>query len=574
MKKMIILLGCVGCMMLSCSKDPQDTNSKKSDNNVHEWEDSTLSGDAVMGEMKFSVNNVMSVERQGSTRSTTEYNGTCAFSEGDRIAIRVSRSSVVEDVKLYEVQLDGSLECLDTYPFTWRSLSDAVDIQAWSYGDASTTKAAPEDSDYSLETNQQTNGYRELLYCNAPSTGYSANSITLNFYHQLARVVFNVTHERSGTLSVTSYSLGNTTSFPVTARFAVPTGSSHVGTWTTRSTYNTITPKTETPQSGYQKTYSAVIFPRTYDQNTKFFTITNNEGDYVFNISESGGFTPIVGNQYNYTINVKDLTNVRKNPLWYLSNYSIASSTKSNGEWTCTNGTDGRVYFTWANFLSNFTPSNATYTTYTKGNIKVKDVNDATFHAAPLAELHSIIPLASGGYDMMNNTYLVPNTITTEVTSCFGYSTTTKQAIQRSSFWDTYTSGSKTRYAIRYLDTEHCSAWRYTKNSNGDLVINARLINQMSASNSTANINALKAKITEIKADASFWTENEGLGSVQLIIPRNTVHSSWPQWLHYWVTDARTYFLRVNLYDGETLSIYSNDGISGNLAAVLLFRDN
>ena len=332
MKKMIILLGCVGCMMLSCSKDPQDTNSKQSGNNVHEWEDSTLSGDAVMGEMKFSVNNVMSVERQGSTRSTTEYNGACAFSEGDRIAIRVSRNSVVEDVKLYEVQLDGSLECLDTYPFTWRSLSDAVDIQAWSYGDASTTKAAPEDSDYSLETNQQTNGYRELLYCNALSTGYSANSITLNFYHQLARVVFNVTHERTNTLTISSKAVGNTTTFPKTATFNVPTGNNTVGTWDfTTSTYGTIIPKTENTQGQFQATFSAVIFPtKTYAQNTQFFTINNSEGNYVYKISETTGFTPTAGNQYNYTITVKNHAN------------SISDATIYNihiGDIVCSDGT-------------------------------------------------------------------------------------------------------------------------------------------------------------------------------------------------------------------------------------------
>lgn len=305
--KRTTFVAAVVCLLgtgLSCTHDEPNNSGTGTSQRVEEWQDSTLSGDAVIG---FSVGSVMSVERQGSTRSTAAYNGTCAFSEGDRIAIRVSRNSVVEDVKLYEVQSDGSLECLDTYPFTWRSLSDAVDIQAWSYGDASTTKAAPEDSDYSLETNQQTNGYKELLYCNAPGTGYSANSITLNFYHQLARVVFNVNHEATGTLSISSQTVGNTTSFPKTAVFSVPTGNNTVGTWDfTASTYGTIIPKTESTQTGYQATYSAVIFPKTYAKSTQFFTVNNSDGDYVYNISENAGFTPTAGNQYNYTVTVKD----------------------------------------------------------------------------------------------------------------------------------------------------------------------------------------------------------------------------------------------------------------------------
>ena len=60
----------LSAISMSCSKEPQDTNSKQSSNNVHEWQDSTLSGDAVMGEkMMFRVGDSLQVIRKASTRA-------------------------------------------------------------------------------------------------------------------------------------------------------------------------------------------------------------------------------------------------------------------------------------------------------------------------------------------------------------------------------------------------------------------------------------------------------------------------------------------------------------------------
>lgn len=306
--KRITFLAVILCLLgaaLSCTHDEPSKSERNDGNNVHEWEDSTLSGDAVMS---FSINN-MTVTRAG-TRSTVNYagDGNYSFVTGDKIAIQVSRTvseaEDIEGVKLFEIQSDGTLSCLDTYPFTWRSQGDRVNIRAWHYVGAETTTTSPDGAVFSLETAQD-NGYKELLYCNAPNQDYTTSNITLNFAHQLSRIVFNVKHDRSGTLTVTAPIVGNSTAFPVKARFTAPTGTNTIGEWTPTA-YSTLTPKTETTQTGFQKTYSAVIFPKTYVQNTKFFTITNSDGDYVYSISEAAGFTPTAGNQYNYTINVKD----------------------------------------------------------------------------------------------------------------------------------------------------------------------------------------------------------------------------------------------------------------------------
>ena len=300
----------LSAISMSCSKDPQDTNSKQSGNNVHEWEDSTLSGDAVMGSaMAFKVGGGMSVERTAQTRATTDINGNATFAEGDLVAVAVTRSGGSEVTKLYRVKGDESLEYAggDNDPFVWKSTTEQVTIRAWSYGTStnlSYTLTAPETFDYNLETDQQNNGYRELLYCKADNKSYSGGAISLNFYHQLTRLVINVKHELEDALAVTSVSIGGT--FPVSARFSVPTGSDNVGSWDVKSTQAPITPKTETTQSGAQRTYSAVLFPKNYAKNSRVFTLVNSDGNYVYNIGEDEGQTLVAGNQYNYIITVKN----------------------------------------------------------------------------------------------------------------------------------------------------------------------------------------------------------------------------------------------------------------------------
>jgi len=387
MKKMIILLGCVGCMMLSCTHDEPNNSSTGTGQRVVEWEDSTLSGDAVMGmKMLFNVGNVMSVDRQVSTRSTTEYNGTCAFTTNDLIAVAVTRSGASEVVKLYRVKSDGSLEYAggDNDPFVWKSTGETVSIRAWSYGTTNNlayTLTPPESRDYTLETDQNTNGYLELIYCKAADKSYSGGTISLNFYHQLARVVFNIKHQKRATLSVSSVSVGNSTSqLPLTASFTPPSAGQNVGTWTIKSTVGTITPKTEDSQPNYDKTYSAVIFPKTYAQNTKLFTLTNGEGNYVYNVSETAGASLTAGNQYNYSITVKDVVPLL--PIQYLvGTHNMQTNT--------TMASDDRAvhskYFYWG--TNSTTPSSNI-----KNFINGIKISSKWYHLPSLLEWMSVMP--------------------------------------------------------------------------------------------------------------------------------------------------------------------------------------
>jgi hypothetical protein len=298
-------------LTMSCSHEPAVEPQEPGGTDVARWNDSTINGDAVMNKMAFYVSDGnMIVERQETTRSTTAFDGTGSFSENDLIAIAVTRSGELEVVKLYRMKNDGSLEYAgsDNAPFVWKSKSETVSIRAWSYGtDANLSYMldAPETIEYDLETDQNTNGYQELLYCKAADKNYSTSAITLNFYHQLTRLVFNVDHELEDDLAVTSVSIGG--AIPTKAQFSVPTGNgNYIGTWSIKSATGSITPHEDNTEAGYQKTYSVVIFPETYAKNSTIFTLTNSDGNYVYSISEDAGQTLVAGNQYNYTITVKN----------------------------------------------------------------------------------------------------------------------------------------------------------------------------------------------------------------------------------------------------------------------------
>lgn len=295
-------------LTLSCSHEPAVEPQEPGSTNVARWNDSTINGDAVMSEMAFCINESMVVERQEITRTTTAFDGTGSFSENDLIAIAITRSGESEVVKLYRVKSDGSLEYAGSdEPFVWKSTSETVSIRAWSYGTSTDSEdyllAAPETFDYSLATDQ-TSGYHELLYLKATAKTYSSTPMTLTFYHQLSRIVFNVEHELDSALAVTSVSVGE--AFHTSARFSVPTGESNIGSWDLKSATSSITPHKDATQTGFQHTYSVVVFPQTCAKDSRLFTLTNSDGSYGYDISEVGGQTFAIANQYNYTITVKN----------------------------------------------------------------------------------------------------------------------------------------------------------------------------------------------------------------------------------------------------------------------------
>ena len=523
--KRITSLAVILCLLgaaLSCTHEEPSKSERNDGNNVHEWEDSTLSGDAVMS---FSINN-MTVTRAG-TRSTVNYagDGNYSFVTGDKIAIQVSRTvseaEDIEGVKLFEIQSDGTLSCLDTYPFTWRSQGDRVNIRAWHYVGAETTTTSPDGAVFSLETTQD-NGYKELLYCNAPNQDYTTSNITLNFAHQLSRIVFNVKHERSGTLVITNPIVGNSTAFPVKARFTAPTGTNTVGEWTPTA-YNTLTPKTETTQSGFQKTYSAVIFPKTYAQNTPLLTITSSDGNYIYKVNETAGLTLTSGNQYNYTINVKDGL-YRKNPLWYVAESNVKSYDPSTKIVTLEPDATvlGAGYCTtWNTNMSWFAKQANSYNEYWDGSTITDADGIYKYHLPVVKEWYCVVP---SDINIFNATYVPAGLRSTSISCIFGYNSSTKAGVDDWSYWGSIKSD--VRYAIRFLGTKYCSVWKYdwTQKSSRILIVTAKLIDQLEKNSST-----LSAKLSEYENKGDTWwnTNIESEGNIKRYFPGAQWSAAW-----------------------------------------------
>lgn len=502
-----LILLCV--LTLSCSKERSVELPEKPDGtDVVDWQDSTINGDAVMSQMAFTIGSNMVVKQQATTRTTTNYDGTCTFSENDLIAVAVTRNST-ETIKLYKVKSNGGLEYAgnDNAPFKWENGTETISVRAWSYGTStnlSYTLDAPETFDYSLQTDQETNGYQELLYCKAANKSYSSSPIALTFYHQLARVVFNVNHEQPNDLSVTSVSVGND-AFPVTARFAVPTGNSNVGTWTTGTTYNTITPKADATQDGYQRTYSAVVFPKTYAKDSKIFTLTNDDGNYVYNISESSGQTLSSGNQYNYTISIKDGV-FRKNPLLYVATQNMLNAT------TMATAYDAGYYFLWTDAMSKFAAQSTSYNDYRCAG-KTITGQEGTWHMPTLDEWRSIIPgcdykdgstiIDLFDFDNGTGTYKPSNLIVK-----FGYNAETRAGVNEASYWKKVSSTEI--HAIRFLGTSYCSAWKYSITADALTVYSAiieNVANSESAAAAFYNTKFSSISFSTSTARGSGWRE-------------------------------------------------------------------
>ena len=312
----------LSAVSMSCSKDPQDTNSKQSGNNVHEWEDSTLSGDAVMGEkMMFHVGDSLQVIRKPSTRLSTDFGGqTYTLSGDERITIAMKRGSEAEVIKIYKVKdaATGALEYEKdadgnkTEPFYWKSTTETVKLRAWSYGTSEAYTSDPLTTPFTLNTIQTElavgkDNYRELLYDKQRNYPYAAN-ITLNLYHQLARITVELTNSATSDLSIATngVTIGGGM-LPTSAQFVAPTSDSNIGSWDDLSNTGTVIARVD---NATEKKYSAVVFPKTYSAGTKIVGVTTTAespwNSYAYTLP-SGGEELEAGKQYSYKVNVRDL---------------------------------------------------------------------------------------------------------------------------------------------------------------------------------------------------------------------------------------------------------------------------
>ena len=287
--------------------------------------------------ISFNVNIGQTPEPEASMRgASTDATATGGYTfKGDELmAVYIigvansSRSTSVAEVKEYRVAAgnggttSGSARDLTytgtaTDAFQWLSQNEQIKIKAWSFG----TTAAPGTTiptSFSIETTQSGDYVKELLYSPETSQTYTSSKVNIPLYHQLARVVVNVTGIVASDVTVSAVTIGTTTNkVPTSATFAEP-ATGNYGSWSAQGTDNTIAAKAETTISGNRATYSAVVIPydgtavgnTDYYQSThEFVKITTSRGIYIYKLASNLNIEP--GKQY--TFNITNLNEIKLN---------------------------------------------------------------------------------------------------------------------------------------------------------------------------------------------------------------------------------------------------------------------
>ena len=335
---LLMTLLLVGMTLLSCSReDPEEEEKEEQeDKKVEDWENEDIDGDATMAPrvMQFNVGHL-------TTRAITPFNGVdYSFSVGDRISIEMTRGDEVVGPKVYKVSnTDGDLEFDYDYaptgqPFYLENKND-FQLRAWSYGNSTAVPDDPVGSSFTLNTDQRTattrENYKELLYSPKQTYSYSSNKIPIRLYHQLARLKITLTHEAAGDLSVNYVQIGNS-SIPTTANFSETginvTGSVFTGSWTDHSSTKT---QVYARADAANQNYTVVLFPNTSLSGKLINVVTTDSKTYAYTLPSSVTFNS--GNQYNYTITVKDeifFNDVTTDHYgWYVNTDGTVTKTKN-----------------------------------------------------------------------------------------------------------------------------------------------------------------------------------------------------------------------------------------------------
>lgn len=494
------------------------------------------------------------VSTRGYTTGAANNSG-YTFSGGEYIAVGLTHpSSSDEVIKQYTVGAGSSGGNALTYQkeadgtttdntFDWLSTSETgVSIRAWSDGvtkTVSTPVVDPHNQAFTIEKTQS-GDVKELLY-SAGSYDYTTSAVYIPLYHQLARFVIKINDETTGTPSI-SVAIGhNSSKVPTKATFAKPTSTTtNFGSWSSQTDLDVITAKEESPAAGYEYTYSAVVIPdgattTYYPADMRLINITIGSETFVYKPTSALHVEP--GKQYNFIITIKNRiievetsiadwdpvvsdasiqfippVDIKKNPLWYVSeknvnydgaNYSFA-----------TNDNEG-YFFSWNDAVKNFTTTaNAplatpnTITSYTLGTgSKIEG-----WHLPTLNEWNSIVPGATTSDTQLNIWNIVASDGSgrafsetgNTVNVCFGYNNETRGTMTEKSYW--YRKSNTELYAIRYCESDYCSAWKYEFTENSATAANPSVL--------TVSCTLLDAPMTVAEAESEYGTDDAKWGTI------------------------------------------------------------
>ena len=217
-------------------------------------------------------------------------------------------------------------------------------------------------------------------------------------------------------------------------------------------------------------------------------------------------------NDYITHFQVKTL-DIRMNPLWYISEYYVAQDMNSFSK---IQGTSQGYYFLWSTVInSKFSYTkvvNNTGTSYDgwkefpTSSDASRTIDGEVWHLGTLMELSSILPVkkgASGNYQLSS----IPSGSLFEESQCvFGFDDETKNSESTAllaipkSYWG---GSGNNRYAVRFIGTDFCSAWKYELVSGKGLIVTSRMLDKINEDET----DKLSAAITAMSGgDSDFWS--------------------------------------------------------------------
>ena len=195
-------------------------------------------------------------------------------------------------------------------------------------------------------------------------------------------------------------------------------------------------------------------------------------------------------NNYTYT-DVTCSVSIRaqkKNPLWWINKANEATSTNSYSSYSVGGKTE--YYYNWFKAMQNWSNNQTPRTAWTAGN-KNSTVSGATgkWHMGVLGEWNSVLPYQNIFAFTYSSGKYTPDFSSDNYKYCFGYDFSSKTLKSETSrFIQVSGSSTKIAYAIRFIGTDYCSAWKWviqdnsaTASSPRKILIYSMLIDKLSS---------------------------------------------------------------------------------------------
>ena len=465
------------------------------------------------------------------TRTTSTDLQSSQFASGQTFSAYFTSSSVVPQSTVFTA--DGSGGATPASQPYFKLSGTTTDVRA--YYPSTVTEST---TSFVVEADQTSDaGYRnsDLMYASATiSKVYPVSTGELAFAHKMAKVRVQTVNNGSSVKTITLKSVKRQ------VPFTASTGALGVATASGSTDVTMFDHASQTSDIDCV----ALIPPQTMTSGTTLIEVTtvlHSSSPLTYQLPATISFAS--GMQYIFTVNVHEESLIvscnvtawgtgntastavnihrdkRWNPLYYVAEYNLKLATDNTTfsfdhtestlqgtlfQWSSSSGSNHGIMGTkWAAQTSG-------YNGYRIPASTNRILEGESWHLPTHQEWLSIVPVvytSSYLWSMYVNTTV--SGLYTEPTCVFGYNADTKTPTAYQSYWSSYTSG-EVRYAVRFLDTQYCSVWKYQIISN-KLVITAKIIDKISSTDTAM----LSAKLAEIMGAGYDWTTlNEDIGEI------------------------------------------------------------